>query len=155
MALLAEYLQEEAELAPLSTIDERLAQSVDDWRILLSLHQRGDWDGLVTTDSGMLSLPRELTVLMQTKLSLVVAEEAGHDPLRATGLVLLHLPGICRDTTTTKPQVWRLRAPGRRPVIDPWAELERVADHQSQRASELYAAAKLSRSELERDPLGA
>ncbi len=84
LALLAEYLREEAELVPLAQIDKRLAESVDDWRILLSLHQRGDWDGLITTDSGMLSLPRELAVLMQTKLSLVVAEEAGHDPLRAT-----------------------------------------------------------------------
>jgi hypothetical protein len=101
----------------------------------------------------MLSLPRELAVLMQTKLSLVVAEEAGHDPLRATGLLLLHLPGICRDSTTTKPQVWRLRAPGRRPVIDPWEELERVAEHQSEKAPELYADAKLSSSELKRDPL--
>ncbi len=101
----------------------------------------------------MLSLPRELAVLMQTKLSLVVAEEAGHDPLRATGLLLLHLHGICRDTTTSKPQVWRLRAPGRRPGIDPWEELERVADHQSERAADLYAEAKLSRSVLQLDPL--
>jgi hypothetical protein len=153
IARLAEYLREEAELVPLARIDKRLTESVDDWRILLSLHQRGDWDGLITTDSGMLSLPRELAVLMQTKLSLVVAEEAGHDPLRATGLLLLHLPGICRDTTTTKPQVWRLRAPGRRPGIDPWEELERVADHQSEKAADLYAEAKLSRSVLQLDPL--
>ncbi len=92
-------------------------------------------------------------MLMQTRLSLVVVEEAGHDPLRATGLLLLHLPGICRDSTATKPQVWRLRAPPRRPVIDPWDELKRVADHQSEKAPALYAEAKLSRPELGRDPL--
>ncbi len=58
VALLAEYLREQAELVPLAKIDKRLAESVDDWRILLSLHQRGDCDGLITTDSGMLSLPQ-------------------------------------------------------------------------------------------------
>jgi hypothetical protein len=152
VALLTEYLRDEAELVPMVEIDPRLTESDDDWRILLSLHQRGGWDGLITTNSGMLSLPRELAVLMQTKLSLVVAEESGHDPLRATGLLLLHLPGICRDTTT-KPQVWRLRAPGRRPAIDPWEELARVADRQGERPADLYAEGKLSRSDLERDPL--
>lgn len=153
VALLTEYLRDEAELVPLAGIDPRLAESDDDWRTLLFLHQRGEWDGLITTNSGMLSLPRELAVLMQTKLSLVVAEESGHDPLRASGLLLLHLPGICRDTTATKPQLWRLRAPGRRPAIDPWDELERVADDQGESAADLYAEAKLSRSDLERDPL--
>ncbi|MBA3420891.1 MAG: hypothetical protein H0U12_03195 [Thermoleophilaceae bacterium] len=150
---LEEYLRAEAELVPLARIDPRLVEGVDDWQIVLSLHQRGGWDGLITTDTGMLSLPRELAVLMQTKLTLVVAEEAGHDPLRATGLVLLHLPNVCRQTTSVKPQIWRLRAPRGQRHIEPWAELERVADHQNDDARSLYTRGKLSTADLARDPL--
>lgn len=150
---LEEYVQGEALLVPLARIDARLVEGVDDWQVLLALYQRRTWDGLITTDSGMLSLPRELSVLMQTKLTLVVAEEAGHDPLRATGLVLLHLPGISAQTTTVRAQIWRLRAPPRKRPDDPWEEFKRVAEHRNENAQNLYAQSQLSAEELARDPL--
>jgi hypothetical protein len=76
---LADYIIE-AELVPIAQVDERLA-TLDDWEVMLALHHHGrPWDGLITTDANMLALPRELAVLMQTKLSLVVAKESGHDP---------------------------------------------------------------------------
>jgi hypothetical protein len=82
----------EAGLVALSDIDARLTD-VDDWEVLLALqHHQHDWNGLITTDSGMPSLTRELSVLMQTRLTLVVAQAAGHDPLKATDLVLTYLP---------------------------------------------------------------
>src|ERR687898_230354 len=83
VAVLAEYMTE-AELVAFADIDPRLAD-LDDYEILLALHHHHrSWDGLITTDSGMIWLARELAVLLQTKLTLFVADETGHDPLRAT-----------------------------------------------------------------------
>jgi hypothetical protein len=97
---LSDYMVEE-ELVAVAEIDGRLAE-LDDWEVLLALrHHEQDWDGLITTDSGMLSLPRELFVLLQTHLTLVVAHAAGHDPLDATGLVLTYLPWIAAHTQPT------------------------------------------------------
>ena len=108
--VLSEYMTE-AELVSLGDIDARLQEDIDDWEILLALHHhKRDWDGLITTDTGMLSLPRELSVLMQTKLTLVVAHAAGHDPLKATGLVLTYLPWIADHTQPDTAQLWVLRS---------------------------------------------
>ena len=75
----------EAELVPLQRIDTRMTE-LDDWEVLLALHaDHRPWDGLITTDSGMLALPKELAVLLQTKLTLVVAEAAGHGPAEGDG----------------------------------------------------------------------
>ena len=60
---------------------------------------------MITTDSSMLSLPKELSLLCQTKLTLVIAERSGHDPIRATGLLLAHIDGICRRSRPDKAQV--------------------------------------------------
>jgi hypothetical protein len=71
----------EADLVPLRDVDPLLVADIDDWQVLLALHQHvRPWDGLITTDSGMLNLPREMAVVRQTNLTLVVAEGAGHDP---------------------------------------------------------------------------
>jgi hypothetical protein len=94
---------------PIRRIDDRMA-TLDDWEVLLALHSdEPEWDGLVTTDAKMLSLPRELAVLCQTKLTLVVAEAVGQDPIKATGLVLAHISRICEQTRPETPQVWRRR----------------------------------------------
>jgi hypothetical protein len=60
------HLEEDVELVPIRRVDGRTSE-IDDWQVLLALHNDGHvWDGLVTTDSDMLSLPRELAVLCQT-----------------------------------------------------------------------------------------
>lgn len=153
LAALGDFIIE-AELIPLGDIDSRLTEDMEDWQVLLALHHHArEWDGLITTDSSMLKLPRELATLLQTRLTLVVAEEAGHDPLRATGLLLLHLPSICGDTDPNTSQVWRLRAQARRPPINPWEEMLRVAEHQNTEPGGLYRDHKLSESELASNPL--
>lgn len=147
--VLTEYMTE-AELVPFAEIDPQLAD-LDDWEVLLSLHHhKRPWDGLITTDD-MIWLPRELAVLMQTNLTLVVAEEAGHDPLKATGLVFAHLPGICKRTRPEVAQLWVLRAVAR-PHTNPWTQFKRVADHQSTDANNLFRDAKLSPNELAPGP---
>lgn len=141
----------DAELVSVRDTDARL-MTVEDWELLLWLHQRGEWDGLVTTDSGMLTLPHELSILVQTKLTLVVAEATGHDPLKATGLVLTHLPRICQLTTPQKAQVWALRATtqGHR---DPWEHLALIAKRAGKATGEIFAHHRLSSADLRRDPL--
>jgi hypothetical protein len=86
--------QVDAELVPLRAVDERMSE-LDDWELLLALrHHSRPWDGLITTDSSILFQALELSVLIQTRLTLVVTLEAGHNPVRAAGLLFTHLAGI-------------------------------------------------------------
>lgn len=152
VAVLQDYMAE-AELVPLADIDPRLTADIDDWEILLALHlDARPWDGLITTDSGILSLPREISVIMQTRLTLVVAEAAGHDPLRATGLVLTYLPWIAAHTSPNEGQVWALRARNR-PHEEPWRRLERIADRLGVTAQTLYQQERLTEVELRQNPI--
>lgn len=142
----------EVELVPIRNIDTRLAD-MDDWEVLLSLHHHPrQWDGLVTTDSSMLNQARELAVVRQTNATLVIAHDAGNDPIKATGLLLAHLDYIAAHTALTEPQIWRLTA-NNRPGRDPWELLERVAQHQHRDVDELWNDARLTNAELRVDPL--
>lgn len=141
----------EAALAPIRHIDPGLRR-MDDWELLLSLHHLGEWEGLVSTDSSMLNLPRELAVLHQTNLTLVIIQESGHDPLRAAGLLLVHLPMICRKTVRSKPQIWKLSAQNKNHE-DPWREMIRIAGHRKVPVNQLFHDHKLSERELRRNPL--
>jgi len=110
----------EARLTPLTKIDPWLTADVEDWAILVALHQRRpDVHGFITTDESMLHTPKLLPILLQTNLTLVVCQEAGHDAIAATGLLLLHLPRIARRWVD-HPQLWVLRAPAEKAseVID-------------------------------------
>jgi hypothetical protein len=141
---LGDWLASDAELVPIRRIDDQMA-TLDDWEVLLTLHaDESDWDGLVTTDAKMLSLPRELVVLSQTKLTLVVAEAVGHDPIKATGLVLAHISRICDQTRPDIAQVWRLRT-STKPAEDPWSFLARLAERRQTDAQTLYASERQAR----------
>lgn len=142
----------EAELHPIREINPRLTE-VEDWELLLALRNEvRPWDGLITTDSRMLNLPREMAVLRQTNLTLVVAQASGHDPIKATGLLLTHLGWISRQTTNAEPQVWVLDARNR-PGRDPWEFIERIASHQNREANEVWEESRLTRQELAENPL--
>lgn len=147
--VLRDYLVE-AELVSIRDIDPRMP-TLADWEILLALHSSG-WDGLVTTDSSMVKLPRELSVLLQTKLTLVVAQAAGHDPLKATGLVLAHLPNICKQTKAEIAQLWLLSAKTR-PPSNPWDLLTTVATRRGTKPKLLYKQHRLTKEEFARNPL--
>lgn len=97
-----------ADLVSVRDIDPQLA-SVDDWELLQALHRDSrQWDGLITSDDAMLKLPKEMVVLSQTGLTLVVAKGEGHNPIKAVGVVLCHLAHICHQTDQTRPQIWTL-----------------------------------------------
>lgn len=142
----------DVELVPIGKIDPRLAE-LDDWEVLLALYRHDrPFDGLITTDDSMLNQARELSVIRQTNLTLVVTHAAGHDPIKATGLLLAHLDYICSETRPEQAQVWDLIARNR-PARDPWELLERVARHQHRDVDELWREGRLNRAELARDPL--
>src|SRR5688572_12704525 len=99
----------QVELVPIRDIDPGFAE-LDDWELLRELHRHGRaWDGIITNDDAMLSLPKEMTVLSQTGLTLVVAKGEGHNPIRAIGTLLCHLTHICHHTIPGTAQVWKLR----------------------------------------------
>jgi hypothetical protein len=98
----------------------------------------------------MLSLPRELRVLMRTRPTLVVAIESGDDPIKATGLLFTHLSSICARTRPDRAQVWRLAARDRQ-WTDPMKEAERAATHRNMSTGPRRG--QLARAVFDRDPL--
>ncbi len=149
---LRDWLEPHVELVPIAHIDNRLATVKDDWRILLALrnHER-PWDGLITTED-MTALPRELAVLCQTKLTLVIAVSAGHDPVMATGLVLAHISNICNRTRPDRAQLWRLRTVGK-DAEEPWDYVTKLANRRGVTPQDLYGKEKLTDSQLAGSPL--
>ena len=149
---LRDWLAPQVELVPIAHIDNRLATVKDDWRVLLALHNHErPWDGLITTED-MTTLPRELAVLCQTRLTLVVAVGAGHDPVMATGLVLAQISNICNRTRRDRSQVWRLRTVGKA-ADDPWDHMAKLALRRGTTAQALYAQEKLTDEQLVSSPL--
>jgi hypothetical protein len=100
----------------------------------------------------MLTQPRELAVVRQTNFSLVVAHDAGHDPIKATGLLFTHLAWICRETSPDRPQIWDLVARNR-PGSDPLVFFEKIARHTQQQADDVWREGRVTAAELARDPL--
>jgi len=93
-------------------IAPHLADEPDDWRILIGLATRGDVDGFITNDDDMLELPEEMVALSRTRLTLVVTAGVGHNPLRASGLLMAYLPEIARRLGNESPRratIYRLR----------------------------------------------
>jgi hypothetical protein len=151
VSVLAEF-QAHAELVRVDEIDERLPD-LDDWRLLLALyHHARPWDGLITTDSGILNQGPELAALIQTKLSLIVAMDSGHNPVKASGLLFAYLEGICKRTRSEIPQAWTLTAADR-PHREPWDLLKRFAEHNNREVGDVWDEFKLGADEFARDPL--
>lgn len=144
--------QADAQLVPLDQIDRRMS-TLDDWELLLALHHHADaWDGIITTDSSMLAQGPELAALIQTKLTLVVAVAAGHNPVKASGLLFAYLSGICKRTTTERAQVWRLNA-ANRSHEEPWEFVKRFAEHNGRLPDDVWSEFKLSAAAMARNPL--
>lgn len=151
VSVLADF-QADAELVRVDAVDTRLAE-LEDWQLLLALHHHArPWDGLITTDSSMLNQGPELAALIQTRLTLVVAKEAGHNPVKASGLLFAYLNGICKRTRPDKPQVWTLAATNRAEE-EPWYFLKRFAEHNHRDAEDVWREVKLPVAVLAQDPL--
>ena len=63
----------------------------------------------------MIWRPEVIAVIQHEAFAVVVCAEAGHDPLRATGLLLTHLPSVRKRFDSRRPQLWILKATEVRP----------------------------------------
>jgi hypothetical protein len=122
----------------LVNVDPTLTQGKDDWEIILKLWQNYSIDGFITIDAKMLLQSREMTALSRTGMALIIADAAGQDPIRATGLVMVHLAQIA-NTLTGVPQIFRLRM-GVLKIEHPRIYLKSIADHTNQRVQDIIAA---------------
>jgi hypothetical protein len=96
-----------------------------------------DVDGYITNDAAMLDSAEEVVALTRTRLALVVTAGVGHNPLRASGLLMTYLSEISRQVASQTPRqaiIFRItaarlgvfrRTPGQR--IDELAERKRVS----------------------------
>jgi hypothetical protein len=95
-------------VAPLSRHDAALTAGFEDWQVIRRLGANLDVDGFITCDTDILNLPTEMVALNDTRLPLVVADGVGHNPVRATGLVMVHLHEVSKRFDGS-PQVYVLR----------------------------------------------
>lgn len=105
------------QLLPLRTIDEELTQ-LDDRDLLIALKQL-EFEGLVTLNYKMLRNPKELAAVLKTKLNIFAVEGVGHDPIRATGALLLDLQPAVNAIESGRTGVFWLRPRSPQPQ-DPW-----------------------------------
>jgi hypothetical protein len=136
------------ELRPLHTIHPDLVQDHEDWEVMRELRARGGVDGWITIDRKMLSLEKEMVVLHQTRLSQVVFEDVGNDPIAATGLLMIHSKTIARQFDSRSPQLWVLRRPGTKPPMRPWDRIAEIARRQGATPEELFERHRLPYSQL-------
>ena len=137
-------------LVPLRSIDARLP-TLGDRELVIALHQLG-WQGLVTNNYRMLKNPKELAAILKTKLTVFAVEGVGDDPIRATGAVLLDLPGALKRVHPDRAQVFWMRPRNPQPQ-DPWELFAVAAGHQQREANDLYSDWQVTDDELARPVL--
>ena len=99
------------QISALRQVEPELTRDHEDWEILIALSKRGDIDGFITNDAKMLDQPRTMVALSKTRLVLIVTDESGHQPLRATALLMLHIEEVVkRIQARTGPAYNRLPA---------------------------------------------
>ena len=132
-------------LLPIRSIDDRLTR-LDDRKLLIALRKLG-YDGLVTSNYKMLLNPSELAAVLKTKMTVFAVEGLGHDPLRATGALLLDLRPSVKAMRPGKAGVFwmRPREPGLR---DPWQLFKSAAEKMNEDASKLYEDVRVSDDEV-------
>lgn len=144
LACLALYMPD-INLIPLRRVNPELTR-LDDRQLMIALYQLG-FLGLVTSNYKMLQNPVELAAVLKTKLVVFAIEGVGHDPIRATGALLLDLPSAVAALEAGGGGVYRLR-PRRPPVKDAWELFQDAAQKRHQDPGELYEQVKVSDTEL-------
>jgi hypothetical protein len=141
----------EVELVPIRRIDRRLGE-LDDRSLIIALYQLG-WSGLVTNNYKMLYVPAEIAAIVKTKLLVFAVEGVGHDPLRATGALLLDLPGALKRYQPGSSQVFRVKPRDPRPA-EAWTYLAEAARRIKVEPDQLYSQVRVSDEELLHPMLG-
>lgn len=135
----------DANLVPLRWIDGRLPD-LDDRQLVILLYQLG-YPGFVTGNYKMLQNPRELAAVIATGINVFAIEAVGHDPLRATGALLLDLPPTIRAMESGASGVFRFRPRRPRPQ-DPHEMFNRMAERRGVSPRELLGDVAVGHDEL-------
>jgi hypothetical protein len=138
-------MPEEIELHSLKSIDRSLTD-MDDRPMIIALHQLG-FDGLATNNYKILNVATEVAALIATKLTFICTEGMGNNAVRATGALLLELPGLTRRVRPKKENIFHLRHPFKQPT-DAWPYIQKIAKHQGWNPGELYREHIVSDAEL-------
>jgi hypothetical protein len=133
-------------LVPLRRIHPALTD-MPDRRLLLALDRMG-WPVLVTNNYKMMQNPLQIAGLLKTHLTLFVIEGLGHDPIRATGAVLLDLPGALRRRRHDQAEVFWSRPRNPSPQ-DPWELFQRAAERAHREPGDLYEEMKVTDTEVD------
>lgn len=134
----------DVDLRPLRDVHPDLIRDHDDWEVLREIRRRGGVDGLITLDAGMLSQPKEMVVLRQTRLTLVVFRGTNNDPFVAAGLLMIHAPQIVRHLDRRRAQLWVLNKPSATPD-SLWTRIGELARHESLSAEALIRRERIAR----------
>jgi hypothetical protein len=127
-----------------------LCSAHDDWQVLQQLRARGGVDGFVTLDTAMLHLAREMVVLRQTRLSLVVLQDVNNDPIAAGGLLVAAAARLATEFDARHPQIFRIRAPRIVPE-SPWEQIAAIASRERTAPEAVERRERLGRAQLLRD----
>lgn len=125
------------EILRLPDVASDLVAEVDDWKIILELHYRG-FDTFITNDARILQSPREMVALGLTNSTLVVTAGVGGDPLKANGLLQVHLMDIVADTAQ-RPMTYSLQPSGKSP-LSPAKRVNKIADQRGVVPKDLHLA---------------
>ena len=145
----ADYLPAEVELLHVHRIDSRLP-ALSDRDLFIALNQLG-WDGLVTNNYKMLSVPEEIAAIICTRAVVLAVKGLGHDPLRAAGALLLDLPGLANRLRPGVSNVFLLDD-GRSPR-DGWEYLKEAARKRNHDQDQLWELVRVTDAELGRSVL--
>ena len=132
-------------LLPLRRINSKLPE-LDDRQLIIALYQLG-YSGFVTSNYKMLDNPRELAAVMATRMSVFAIEAVGHDPVRATGALLLDLPSALRAIHSGTGGVFRFR-PRRPQPSDPQKLFNQLAARRNENPRELLREVQVTDAEL-------
>lgn len=116
-------------LVPLEQVNAGLIAETEDWEVILELEYRGSFSGFITNDANILRSSREMLALSMSRLSLIATDGVGHDPMKASGLVMVHLSDIVRDSPG-QGMTYRLR-PGGKTALSPGKCITQIAEHRS------------------------
>ena len=134
------------EFLPLLKIDSHLPEA-SDRELLIALHQL-QFNWLVTLNYKMLRNPAELAAVINTKINVFAIEGLGHDPIRATGALLLHLPPAMKVTTNSgQTGVFWIRS-SQPKQHDAWELFTDAAERRNIDPDSLYSEVKISNAEL-------
>jgi len=103
------------EIVLLVDLDPALLGAYQDHELIANLAKRGV-EGLITCDDNMVFRSEVLDAMEQARFSVVTCRRVGDDPVRASGLLLVHLPDVAKRHERRQPQIWRLGTSESRPL---------------------------------------